>query len=93
MITNFKIFEMNYSWNLEHINSDFEDEHEIYIDGYFKGKDDGMVLAKVDIMTGEVKYECDWATSNKMVQDEIEYLLTDVVPVRREEIEQEKYNL
>jgi hypothetical protein len=91
MITKFKIFEGKWSY----INSNFEDEdtHEIYIDDYVGNNDEGQVLAKVNIITGEIIYEDEWAKKDKRVQNEIAYLLADVVPVRRNEIEQEKYNL
>lgn len=94
MITNFKIFENKRSiWS--HISNTYEDEeaHDIYIDGFVGNEEEGEVLATIDILTGEVTYNDERAKTDNYAQEMIKEVIDDIIPIRRIEIEEEKYNL
>ena len=91
MITQFKMFER--IWN--DISTDFEDQEVIYIDAYRtnNSNEEGKTIATIDIKTGEVEYRDERAEYDDYAQEEIKYVIDNVLPKRRLEISTEKYNL
>lgn len=55
------------------IHDDFIDNGKIYIDAFTTADPDeeGMVVAKIEIDTGNVEYLCEEAKVNKMIQEVI----------------------
>ena len=91
MITKFKIFETNSIWC--DVESDFDDDEFIYIDGYTTNNDTGKVIAKINIMTGDVIYINKKAKTDSYAQEVIKNEIDYKIPYRRLEINTQKFNL
>lgn len=94
MITKFKIFENSNSvWRT--INYDYIDDDYIYFDAW-KTEDDneeGDIIAKIEIISGEVIYLDDNVRNDKYAQEVIKDAIVNTLPQLQFEKKVDRYNL
>ena len=94
MITQFKIFE-HYDSIWAAINYDYIDDDYIFFDAWETEDDneDGEVIAKIDIISGNVLYIDNRARNDKYAQEVIKDAIIDTLPQLQFEKNVDRYNI